>query len=214
VTLTVTVPAETTFMSAGDGGIESGGLITWNLGDLSPGNTGQLTFTLYIDSAVSALTLGSEMVSTEGLRHQTSSECQAQEPYHVYLPMMSRNYPTITVLTAEIPAQPIQPVTLGETFYSAPLTLIETVPAGGRFYLSNHPDGIAPIWVDDQLALVKNDSDIFTFTFSDGENVHAAIVEVPRTIVESIAAGGVTLEYRDVYGVNGSSSAVWLIWVP
>jgi hypothetical protein len=91
VTLMVDVPGGTSFVSAGSGGSESSGTITWSLGDLSPGATGQVTFTLQIGSATPALTLDSEIACVEGLRDQASAGCSVQDLYRVYLPIVRRD---------------------------------------------------------------------------------------------------------------------------
>ncbi|HEV8552323.1 MAG TPA: IPTL-CTERM sorting domain-containing protein [Casimicrobiaceae bacterium] len=46
VTLTDTLPAGATFVTASNGGIESSGVVTWNLGDLDPGVSGTVQVTL------------------------------------------------------------------------------------------------------------------------------------------------------------------------
>jgi hypothetical protein len=80
VVLTVVVPAGTTFVSASGGGTEAGGIITWNLGDLGPGEAGQVTFTLHIDAALTDLDIVSEMVCDEGLLNQAVNQCPVQQP--------------------------------------------------------------------------------------------------------------------------------------
>lgn len=46
VTVLDTMPPETTFVSASDGGVESGGAVTWNLGTLAKGEEGTLALTV------------------------------------------------------------------------------------------------------------------------------------------------------------------------
>ncbi len=50
VVLRDTLPAHTTFVSATNGGTESGGVVTWNLGTLAPGTTGTVQITVQVDS--------------------------------------------------------------------------------------------------------------------------------------------------------------------
>jgi len=51
VTITDTVPANTTFVSASGGGTESGGVVTWNIGTLQAGAARQcVTMTVLVDS--------------------------------------------------------------------------------------------------------------------------------------------------------------------
>jgi len=80
VVLTADVPAGTTFVSASNGGTESGGVITWHLGDLSPGDAGQVTFTVHMDASVTSLTISSEMACAEGLRYPATTECPVLQP--------------------------------------------------------------------------------------------------------------------------------------
>jgi hypothetical protein len=110
---------------------------------------------------------------------------------------------------------PSRRATLGETFYSAPLTLsVSALPSGGMFYLSSQPGAVQPVVVDDMVALVKGGSDLFSYAFSQGDVPTPAVVQVPRSVVEQVLAGGVTIEYRDLYGVWVSASEVWLVWSP
>ena len=80
VVLSVPVPAGATFVSASDGGTESGGVITWHLGDLGPGDGGQVSFTLRLGTGQTAIAIVSDLTSAEGLRDQSVSECPVQEP--------------------------------------------------------------------------------------------------------------------------------------
>ncbi len=134
--------------------------------------------------------------------------------HSIYLPLVLRA-PTITALAEPVAAVPSRPATPGETFYSAPLTLsVSALPSGGMFYLSSQPGAVQPVLVDDMVALVKGGSDIFSYDFWQSGVSTPAAVQVPRSVVEQILAGGVTIEYRDLYGAMVSASAVWLIWVP
>jgi hypothetical protein len=79
VVLTAAVPPGTTFVSASNGGTESGGMITWLLGDLAPGSSGQVTFTVRVNTPTTALTISSEITCAEGLRYQASNRCPVQQ---------------------------------------------------------------------------------------------------------------------------------------
>lgn len=79
VILTAAVPAGTTFVSASNGGTESNGVITWQLGNLAPGDAGQVTFTLRLDQPGSFLPIDSEMTCAEGLVYRAMNECPLQE---------------------------------------------------------------------------------------------------------------------------------------
>jgi uncharacterized repeat protein (TIGR01451 family) len=52
VTITDAVPANTSFVSATDGGTLSGGVVTWNIGDLGPGGSHTVVLTVKVDNAV------------------------------------------------------------------------------------------------------------------------------------------------------------------
>jgi hypothetical protein len=80
VILTAEVPPGTTFISASGGGTQAGGIITWNLGDLDPGDAGQVTFTLRLDDPDTDFTINSTMSSDEGLRFEAQNECPLQQP--------------------------------------------------------------------------------------------------------------------------------------
>ncbi len=80
VTLTVQVPDGTTFVSAGGGGVEAGGVITWDLGEVGPGDGDQLEFTLRLGTSISSVIIVSEISSAEGLRNRSVSECPVQQP--------------------------------------------------------------------------------------------------------------------------------------
>lgn len=90
VSLAVDVPVGATFMGASGDGNESEGVITWELGDRAPGDTGQVTFTLRVDDALASLPLESEITSVEGLRLPSSVACPVREPHRLYLPVIHR----------------------------------------------------------------------------------------------------------------------------
>jgi len=78
VILTARLPSGTTFVSASDGGTLAGGVITWHLGSLDPGDSGDVTFTLHMDAPTS-LALTSEISCAEGLRYQATNQCPLQQ---------------------------------------------------------------------------------------------------------------------------------------
>lgn len=124
---------------------------------------------------------------------------------------------TPAVLLEPVPAiTPHPATTTGEVFASTAVSLtVSTLPAGGHFVLSSSPSHAFPVLVDDQIAFVLNGSDIFVHTFSSSNGTStSALVELPRTVVEAILAGGVTMEYRDVFGGNVAATAVAIIWSP
>jgi hypothetical protein len=73
VAITVDIPAGTGFVSADNGGISAGGVITWSLGDMNPGDSGEVRFTLRIDTNMASLDIIAGMTCNEGL--YCTSEC-------------------------------------------------------------------------------------------------------------------------------------------
>ena len=82
------------------------------------------------------------------------------------------------------------------------------------------------MWVDDLIVVVSNGVDLFQYDFgaplagapaitaADILRITSRAVEVPRRVVEEMAAGGTTVEYRDFYGGVLGASAIWLLWMP
>jgi hypothetical protein len=135
----------------------------------------------------------------------------------LYLPLLLRNYTAPVSFPLHVgDAILVHPVAYpGQVYYSRVLQMPGDLPAGGRFYLSSQRDAVAGVLVDDALAILLHGSVVFTYPFSDGTYVPApAIVELPRTTMETLVGQDVTIEYRDVYGINGEASVMWLIWMP
>jgi hypothetical protein len=102
----------------------------------------------------------------------------------------------------------------GETFYTASVQAPGSLPAGGRFSFSSRPDRLAPVLVDDELVVLLDGEEVFTFDFSTSGTPQPALLEVPRSIVQQIAGQAVQVEYRDIYAVYVETSEIWLIWLP
>jgi CSLREA domain-containing protein len=79
---------------------------------------------------------------------------------------------------------------------------------------SSQRDAVAAVLVDDELAVLLDETDVFTYDFSTSSLPEPAIIEMPRTTVEGLAGRTVTIEYRDVYGIVVEASTMWLIWRP
>ncbi len=75
VVLTARVPEGTEFVRASHGGTASNGVITWNLGNLAPGDAGTVQFTVRLETPRDPMLVNSEMSSAEGLRQQATNEC-------------------------------------------------------------------------------------------------------------------------------------------
>jgi len=70
LTLTDEVPEYVTFVSASDGGTEAGGVVTWNLGDQNPGESGFVTMIVQVDTP---LPNGMEIPNTAVLSDEGSA---------------------------------------------------------------------------------------------------------------------------------------------
>jgi hypothetical protein len=73
---------------------------------------------------------------------------------------------------------------------------------------------VANALVDDRVAILLNGNELFAYNFSTSGHPVAAAVEVPRTTMQQMAGRTVTVEYRDVYNVYVTASAMWLVWTP
>lgn len=80
VMITVAVPTGTSFVSADSGGTCAGGVITWSLGNLNPGDTGEVHVTLTIDDSISSLEIAAGMTCDEGLNSTDSCTSSVTEP--------------------------------------------------------------------------------------------------------------------------------------
>ena len=77
--LTDAVPANSSFVSATGGGVLSGTTVTWNLGNIAPGDFGQVTLTLRADNPLpdgtvveNSATLGANNAASVGATEQTT----------------------------------------------------------------------------------------------------------------------------------------------
>lgn len=115
VVLSVPVPAGTSFVGATHGGTESGGVVTWNLGDLQPGATGQVFLTLQVNDPLSRLPIHSEIACAEGLRDVSTIECAVLAPTPTPTPT-----PTSTPTPTPTETPPIPPSPPAETATPTP----------------------------------------------------------------------------------------------
>ncbi len=139
--------------------------------------------------------------------------------YQIYLPIVVRAYAyPITFPHSVGSAIASRPAITGEVFYSTTLVMPPTLPVTGHFYLSAHPDRLVPVVVDDAVALLVGDQEVFQYQFSRPGNPPSepipAVVEIPMTVMQPLAGKTVRLEYRDVFGVLVAAGEVWLIWTP
>jgi hypothetical protein len=73
---------------------------------------------------------------------------------------------------------------------------------------------VAEALVDDELVVLLDGTEVFTYNFSIIDRPLPAVVGIPRTTMEQLAGQVVTVEYRDLYAVFVEASAMWLIWSP
>lgn len=76
------------------------------------------------------------------------------------------------------------------------------------------PDVVTPVLVDDEMAVLLNGAEIFTYDFSSSGSPKSAMLEVPRATMGQLAGQTVTIQYRDIYDVVVKATEMWLIWVP
>ena len=135
----------------------------------------------------------------------------------IYLPLALRHYaPPVTFPVHIGDAIPVRAVThRGEVFYTTSVRMPDALPSGGRFYFSSQQGTVAEVLVDDDLGVLLDGREVFTYHFSSATTFpEPAVVEVPRTTMERLVGRTATVEYRDVYGAVVEASAIWLIWVP
>jgi hypothetical protein len=129
----------------------------------------------------------------------------------VYLPLVMKkvlNFPIF--IGSAIPVRPVN--TLGETFYFRLVGIPQSLPVGGRFYLSSRPDKVAEIFVDDLLVMSRSgEEEIFSYQSVLGQS---NIVQLTRPVLEQMAGQSILFEYRDKSGDIVRATDVWLIWVP
>lgn len=136
--------------------------------------------------------------------------------HHVYLPIAMRNHTSPVAFPLHVgDTISVRDVARrGEIFYINWLQIPDEIPNGGHFYFSSQRDSVASVLVDDELAVLVDGIEVFTYDFSTSGHPEAAIVEVPRTTLEQLAGRIITIEYRDVYGMVVQASTIWLIWMP
>jgi hypothetical protein len=113
----------------------------------------------------------------------------------------------VTINPLAIPVRPASP--LGEVYYTTTFTLTAPLPTGGHFYLSASPTSVAPVQVDDELAISVAGQEVYVRFLT-----YPRTVELPRSLVEDWGTQPVTVTFRDAYGAVIGSQPVWLIWLP
>ena len=130
-TLTDTLPAGTTFVSATGGGTNAAGVVTWNLGDLAAGAVGTVTVTVTLNS-FGTYKNDASMAYTVGLNTKTVTSNITSTVYSGAEPQLT--------LTATAPASTTQPgVTFGISYDNTGtgaaqnVTISDTLPPGATF---------------------------------------------------------------------------------
>ena len=225
----------------------SGTHIVWPLGDLAPGAWREIYIVLFVDPDMGEwegegrLTRSSQNRRLQGIDHSDGAffDTYSQQNvsaqiggalwlntynvsrlHQVYLPIVTRNFNPPVTIPAQVGLEiPVRDAAYpGEVFYTETIQLPANLRADGTYYLSSQPDTVAPIMVDDELALLVGDVEVFTYRFSADGNPPAppvsATVAIPTAVMAQLAGQTVTIEYRDIYGSLIEATAIWWIWVP
>ncbi len=105
VTLNLPLPAGTSFVSASDGGVESGGVVQWSLGSLNPGASGERQVTVTVDAGLDP---GSTLLAQALLQDMTNETARyqattrVQEPVGLMLVMTASPDPVQTGETMDV----------------------------------------------------------------------------------------------------------------
>jgi hypothetical protein len=189
---------------------------TWTFGDDTAGSGAVVTHTYPAAGVYMAVVTASNSVSVlTATTTVTVSPLSPVERY-VYLPLILHNYaPPVTFplhIGDPIPARAV--AYQGEVFYRKTVQMPAELPSGGKFYFSSRRDVVAEVLVDDELAVLSDGADVFTYLVSGSGHPVPAFVEVPRATMEQLAGLTAVIEYRDVYSVLVEASEMWLIWIP
>jgi len=102
----------------------------------------------------------------------------------------------------------------GAAFYTVTITLPNPLPAGGAFYLSGSPTGLAPGLVDDGLIIKAGGQEIFRHDYGAAGRPTPALVPVPRTVLDPWAGQAVTVQFVDFHGSVTQASPLYPLWQP
>ncbi|HYF66323.1 MAG TPA: DUF642 domain-containing protein [Herpetosiphonaceae bacterium] len=128
----------------------------------------------------------------------------------LFMPMLRKaaaEFP-IAINRQAIATRPV--IKQSETYYSTVLNVSAKLPAGGHFYLSASPSGLAPVMVDDELLVVLDGKDAYRQFLT-----YSRLVQVPAAEVAAWAAASrVEVYFQDRHGSVVGSTPVWLLWEP
>jgi len=189
---------------------------TWSFGDDTTGSGAVVTHTYPAVGVYTAVVTASNSVSVLTATTTVTVSPTGPVEHYVYLPLALRNYaPPVTFplhIGDPIPARDV--AYQGEVFYRRTVQIPAELPSGGKFYFSSRRDAVAEVLVDDELAVLLDGVDVFTYLFSGSGSPVPALVEVPRTTMVQLAGRTAVIEYRDVYSSLVEASEMWLIWMP
>lgn len=143
VVITDTVPLNTTFSSAGQGGTLSAGTVTWNVGTLAPGDTQTVTFQVTVDEPLDNGTV------IPNFGYYSSNQLQPPAPTNTVTNTV-QSAPTLALVKGEEPAQPGPLGVDGLVTYTLTLSntgnedasnaiISDTVPTGSVFVSASTP---------------------------------------------------------------------------
>lgn len=139
-----------------------------------------------------------------------------QPQQRIYLPLVLRNYATPATfpvfIESAIPQRPVNEQ--DEIFHTTEVRIPDTLPDGGRFYLSSERDRLTEVVVDDRLIIQLHGIEVYSNLFYGSDGVQPEIVELSRTTMERIHGQTITVLYQDVGAGVVAASEMWLIWVP
>jgi uncharacterized repeat protein (TIGR01451 family)/CSLREA domain-containing protein len=226
VVISDVLPLGLTYVSSfADQGSYTSATGEWSVGSLTVGLSATLILTVTVDAGMegTAITNTAAITAAEQFDSWIANNAAmaavavvdtAPTQHHIYLPLILCNYPlTFPLYIGDAIA--VRPVAYrGEVFYTNSVWMPDELPSSGHFYFSSERDTAAAALVDDKLAVLLDDDEIFAYDFSTGGYPQPAIVEVPWTTMEQWAGQNITIEYRDVYSSLVEASTMWLIWSP
>jgi PKD repeat protein len=110
---------------------------------------------------------------------------------------------------------PWEPTVRDAVFYTDTVPVPMLPPCCKCWYLSSQPDTLVETLVDDRLAFLLNESEIFCHQFAPRcDQLKPAIVKVPQSTMELIAGQTIALEYRDDCGGSVGAKPVYLVSAP
>lgn len=113
-------------------------------------------------------------------------------------------------------------MTQGATFATRTVVFPASLPTGVAFYLSSSPTTPMEARVDDRIVLSVDGVPVFQYTYGLPPTIHTSykpnvvvpsLVRIPDAVMRRLAGRTATIEFKDVYGVFGSASPVYIVAV-